>query len=406
DPHLRRGTERGRAPRGPGLPHHRRRRGERAEGHPRHPRRRAGRHPRPALLRPPAARAGRRLPPVPRRGRDARARRRAAHDDGPARAGQAAGVLHAAGLRGDAGQDAAHLRGRRQVAAGRHGGAAHQPPARLPRLRQGRGVPAAEPGDDQRPRRDPVRRAEADLPQADQHLRAGAARPGALCALRPVHPLLRAGRRRPVHRPGRARRAAAGRDLRARALPLELLRQHHPDLPGRCPDLRVVPLPRPALRPGLRAVGRRARLLRLRGPGRPPPRQGRAPARRQRPRGQRGVDHRQGPLRVLVRRAARPAHDAAGPRRGVGGAPGGVVARGVRGRGAGPAGRRTGRRPHRRTADPRGRLRLRQVRPGRARHPRHRLPVPAALRRGSGVPRRPGRRPAGGGDLRVARASH
>ena len=39
-----------------------------------------------------------------------------------------------------------------------------------------------------------------DLPQADQHLRAGAARPRALRALRALHPVLRADRRRPVHR--------------------------------------------------------------------------------------------------------------------------------------------------------------------------------------------------------------
>ena len=54
-------------------------------------------------------------------------------------------------------------------------------------------------------------------------------------------------------------------------------------------------------------VGRRARRLRLGDPGRPPPRQGDAPPRRQRPRGQRGVDHRQGPLRVHLRHRARPA---------------------------------------------------------------------------------------------------
>ena len=48
-------------------------------------------------------------------------------------------------------------------------------------------------------------------PEADQHLGQRAARPGALRALRPLHPVLRADRRRPVHRADRARRAAAGR---------------------------------------------------------------------------------------------------------------------------------------------------------------------------------------------------
>ena len=53
-----------------------------------------------------------------------------------------------------------------QGAAGHHGVAADQPPAGLPDLRQGRRVPAAEPGDEQRPRRDPVRRRQAHLPEA------------------------------------------------------------------------------------------------------------------------------------------------------------------------------------------------------------------------------------------------
>ena len=60
--------------------------------------------------------------------------------------------------------------GRRQGAAGRHGTAAHQPPARLPDLRQGRRVPAAEPGDEQRARRHPLPREEAHLPEADRDL--------------------------------------------------------------------------------------------------------------------------------------------------------------------------------------------------------------------------------------------
>ncbi len=53
------------------------------------------------------------------------------------------------------------------------------------------------------------------------------------------------------------------------------------------------------------------RRLRLRGPGRPPPRQGDAPDGRQRPADQRGVDHRQGPLRLPVRPPGRPADHAA-----------------------------------------------------------------------------------------------
>ena len=71
-----------------------------------------------------------------------------------------------------------------------------------------------------------------------------------------------ADRRRPVHRAVRARRAAAGRGLRGRAVLLLLLRQHRADLPGGRADRRELPLPVPAVRPGLDAE--RLRALRLR----------------------------------------------------------------------------------------------------------------------------------------------
>ena len=118
-----------------------------AQGRADHPGRRAARHRDPAVLRPPAARAGRRLPAVPGRGGDGR----------PADA-EAAGLLHHDGRRRHGRQDPAHLAGGRQGAAGHDGAAADQPPAGLPDLRQGRRVPAAEPGAGQRPRRVPVRR--------------------------------------------------------------------------------------------------------------------------------------------------------------------------------------------------------------------------------------------------------
>ena len=61
----------------------------------------------------------------------------------------------------------------------------------------------------------------------------------------------------------------------------------------------------------------------------------------------------------------------------------------LRRRGARPVCRRRRRcrRAHRWPADRRGRLRLQQVRPARARHQRHRLPGPRALRRGGRLPR-------------------
>ena len=113
-----------------------------------------------------------------------------------------------------------------------------------------------------------------------------------------------------------------------------------------------------------------------------PPRHRAAPAGRQRPRGQRGVDLRQGPLRVPL------------PHRAPTGSPGrwsasadGTLAEtswtealSVAARG--PAGRARGRhrRARRRPAHRRGRLRLRQVRPGRGGHQRRRLPRPRRTR--------------------------
>ncbi len=151
-------------------------------------------------------------------------------------------------------------------------------------------------------------------------------------------------------------------------------------------------------------VGVRALRVRLLAAHRPPPRQGHPPAGRQRPRGQRGVELRQGPLRVPLRPPGGPAHHAARPGRGHRPAPPRVVARGVRRRGPRSRGaRRQGRCAHRRPADRRGRLRLQQVRPRRARHQRHRLPGACALRRGGGLPGRARRRQGARRDLRRPR---
>ena len=60
---------------------------------------------------------------------------------------------------------------------------------------------------------------------------------------------------------------AAGRHLRGRAVRELLLRQHHPDLSRGRADLGGVPVPRAPFRPGVGAVGRRARRLRLRRSG-------------------------------------------------------------------------------------------------------------------------------------------
>ena len=182
----------------------------------------------------------------------------------------------------------------------------------------------------------------------------------------------------------------ADRHRRGRAVPVVLLRQRHPDLPRRRADVRGLPVPVPPVRPGLQPGHRRARRVRLRHPHRPPARPGDAPARRRRPGGQRGVDHRQGPLRVHLRPRGRPPSPTrrsaaptapCAPRRGP------RPSRSLPGSRRREGGRR-GRRTDRRSADRRGRLRLRQVRAGRARHQRRRLPRSATLRRGDRVSRR------------------
>ena len=180
-----------------------------------------------------------------------------------------------------------------------------------------------------------------------------------------------------------------------------------------------VPLPVAALRPGLHPLDRRARRVRLGHPRRPPSRQGDASPLRRRPRGQRGVDHRQGPVRVHLRQPAGPADPPDGARHSTNGGEGGelrpaswpeafaVAARGL-------AAARDGRRcrcADRWPAHRRGLLRLLQVRAGRARHQRHRLPCARPLRRGGRVPGRrrwcwtgPASNPVTYADLEAARS--
>ena len=152
----------------------------------------------------------------------------------------------------------------------------------------------------------------------------------------------------------------------------------------------AVPLPRPPVRPAQRAQRLRALRVGLRPAHRLPARQGHPPARRRRPRGQRGVELRQGPLRVPLRHARTPGSrrrwcaartarcsPRPGPRPGRSPRPA-----------CSPRVRTAGSACSRRSADRRGRLRLRQVRPRRARHQRRRRPRPRPLGGGGGVPRR------------------
>ena len=267
-------------------------------------------------------------------------------------------------------------------------------------------MPAAEPGHVQRPGRDQVHRGEADLRQAGADLHPGAARPRALHLLHQVHQDLRGDRRRSVHRVHRARPQPVHRHRRGQAVQLLLLRQHRAGVPGRRADRRRVPVPVPAVRPDVGAGRVRALRGRLPAAHRRQARPGDAAAGRRGPGRQRGVELRQGPVGVHLRDPAGPADHAAGQGRERGARPGVLAARAGGGRGRPAGGARRGsrgrrrpaaaarrRRADRRAADPRGRLRLRQVRPGGPGHQRHRHAGPPALGRGGAVPGRVRGRP-------------
>ena len=80
-------------------------------------------------------------------------------------------------------------------------------------------------------------------------------------------------------------------------------------------DRDRLPVPGPPVRPGLQPERVRALRVGVRAAHRPPPRQGAAPAGRRRPRGQRGVELRQGPVGLHLRHPARRDHHSPGPRR-------------------------------------------------------------------------------------------
>ena len=252
---------------------------DRAQGRAGDPGRRADGHRDPAVLRPPAARAGRRLPAVPGRGR------------GPAQAGR---LLHPDGRRRHGRQDPAHLAGGREGAGGRHGAAADQPPARLPDVRQGRRVPAAEPGDvapagptpgsTSRSASSPSRSPSPSQVLLDRERCVLCQRCTRFSEEIAGDKFIDLMERSSAEQIGVYRDDVFGGDdtgdgrrrrrRRRRAVQLLLLRQHHPDLPGRRADRRAVPVPGPPVRPGLHAQRLRALRGRLRAAHRPPARQG------------------------------------------------------------------------------------------------------------------------------------
>ena len=131
-----------------------------------------------------------------------------------------------------------------------------QPPARLPRLRQGRRVPAA--GHLLRLGRRPLalHRAQAPLREAARALAADRDRPRALHPLLPLRALLPGDRRGLPAGPPGARRAHVRRHVRRPPLRRAVQRQHHRAVPGGRADLAALPLPRAA-------VGHRGRGLGL-----------------------------------------------------------------------------------------------------------------------------------------------
>ena len=131
---------------------------------------------------------------------------------GPRGFSPAAGVLPAASPRTGGphrlGEGAEGPGGRARVPA-------RQPPPRLPGLRQGRRVPAAGPDALARPGREPIRRGEAPLGEADRDRPARRPRPRALHPVRPLHPVRRRDRRRGADR----LRLAAASEIEVAALP-------------------------------------------------------------------------------------------------------------------------------------------------------------------------------------------
>jgi NADH-quinone oxidoreductase subunit G len=111
---------------------------------------------------------------------------------------------------------------------------AHQPPAGLPRVRQGRGVPAAEPGDEPG-RASPLRGVKRTFPKpinVSAQVLLDRER-CVLCARCTRFSNEIAG---DPSSPAGARCPAAGRHLREHPVRLLFLGQHRADLPGRCAD--------------------------------------------------------------------------------------------------------------------------------------------------------------------------
>ncbi len=279
-------------------------------------------------------------------------------------------LLHAGGRRHGGLLTVHRRRGEERPGVG-PGVPADQPSAGLPGVRPGRGVPAPGPGPGVRSGGVALRRSEAHVSEAIAALAAGCPGPRAVRAVRPVHQVLRPDLGRPLHRAVRPGGGRAGVDRAGRRLPVSVLREHDPDLPGRGAHRPHLPVRGPAVRPEERRLDLPALRVRMQPAGGPSPRRGgTAPGEGQR-RGERRVAVRQGTLRVLLPGPAEPPDDAAAART----RPGAGVVRGSalsdRRAVPGPEGRVPGRRaPH-----GRGRLRAVEAGPNRLRDERCRSPA-------------------------------
>ena len=160
--------------------------------------------------------AGRRVPHVPRRDRGHPEAADRVLDAGQGRDGR----LHAD-------------RPRQGGAAGDRRVPAHQPPARLPGLRQGRRVPAAGHHVRLGPRPLALHRAQAPLRQAARAVAADRDRPRALHPLLPLRALQPGDLRGLPARPAGAQRAHVRLDVRRPPVRRAVQRQHHRAVPGR-----------------------------------------------------------------------------------------------------------------------------------------------------------------------------
>ena len=181
-----------------------------------------------------------------------------------------------------------------------------QPPTRLPRLRQGRRVPAPGPHVPLGPAGHAQHVPQAHVREADPDFADDRPRPRALHPLLSLHALLVGRRRGRPARRARARVAVDHRHVRGPAVPGAVLGERDRALPGRSAHVHAVPvrgspLGDPGRPDGLRAVPRR-----LQHRGDDARRQDQADRLAEPPGDRRGLALRQGPLRLHAPAGRRP----------------------------------------------------------------------------------------------------